>query len=109
MPLRNLRDTLEQLSGAPLFTTLYLCAGYHQVEVSEEASEETAFSTHWGHYQRNRLPFGLCNAQGTFQRLTYCVLRGPTGAQCYVYLDDLIIFNSINVNERIERVMYLIV
>ena len=37
------------------------------------------------------MPFGLCNAPATFQRLMDCALAGPHWQSCLVYLDNVII------------------
>ncbi|GFS69639.1 retrovirus-related Pol polyprotein from transposon 297 [Nephila pilipes] len=37
------------------------------------------------------MPFGLCNAPSTFERLRETVLRGLPSEACLVYLDDIII------------------
>jgi hypothetical protein len=62
------------------------------VAVAEGDQEKTAFVTPWGHYEYTVMPFGLCNAPATFQRLMALVFSGLIGIDCLIYLDDIIIF-----------------
>ena len=55
----------------------------------EDAREKTAFTMHAGLYEFRVMPFGLCNAPATFQRLMETVLAGLTWDKCLVYLDDI--------------------
>lgn len=93
-PLPRIDDTLDTLSGAKWFTTLDLLSGYWQVEVAAEDKEKTAFVNRDGLYEFNVMPFGLCNALATFQRLMDMVLSGLQWMHCLVYLDDVIIFSQ---------------
>ena len=68
-PLPRIDDSLEQLSGNAWFSTLDLCSGYWQVELSPEDRHKTAFATRRGLFQFKTMPFGLCCAPGTFERL----------------------------------------
>ena len=85
-PLTRIDDTLDMLAGKQWFSTLDLASGYWQVSLSQEARIKTAFATHF-----KVMPFGLCNAPATFERLMDRVLHG---LRCLVYLDDIISFWS---------------
>ena len=84
-------DTLDTLAGSKLFSTLDLLSGYWQVEVADADKEKTAFTTQEGLFEFNVMPFGLCNAPATFQRLMDLVLAGVQWSRCLVYLDDIIV------------------
>ena len=101
-PLPRIEDNLDALQGSKLFTTLDLASGYWQVQMAEEDKPKTAFSTKYGLYQFNVMPFGLCNAPGTFERLMETVLRGMQWERAVLYLDDIIIFSR-DVQEHMER------
>ena len=90
-PLPRIDDTIEALSGSQWFSTLDLLWGYWQVEMSEEDRAKTAFSTHEGLYEFKVMPFGLCNAPATFQRLMDLVLSGIQWSSCLVYIHDIVI------------------
>ncbi len=57
-------------------------------------AEKTAFATHRGLFQFRVMPFGLCNAPATFERLMAFVLAGLQWSKCLVYLDDVIVYSE---------------
>ena len=93
-PLPRIDDTLDTLSGAKWFSTLDLQSGYWQVEIDECDREKTAFSMGDGLWEFSVMPFGLCNAPATFERLMEHVLKGLNWKTCLVYLDDIIIMGK---------------
>ena len=90
-PLPRIDDALDTLSGCRWFTTLDLISGYWQVQLHPDDREKSAFTTFDGLYEFNVMPFGLCNAPATFQRLMDCVLAGLQWTSCLVYIDDIVI------------------
>ena len=101
-PLPRIEDNLDALRGAKWFSTLDLASGYWQVKMDEASKEKTAFCTKYGLYQFNVMPFGLCNAPGTFERLMETVLRGMQWERAVLYLDDIIIFSN-TISEQMDR------
>lgn len=91
-PLPRNEESLDALSGACLFSTLDLASGYNQLSVAKKDRAKTAFCTPFGLFEFQRMPFGLCNAPGTFQRLMERIF----GDQCFhtllLYLDDVVVF-----------------
>ena len=85
---------LDSLGGAKWFTSLDLASGYWQVEMDPKDREKTAFITQFGTYQFVVMPFGLCNAPATFQRLMDEVLDKILWDFVVVYLDDLNVFSK---------------
>jgi hypothetical protein len=94
-PLPRIEETLEVLKGARYFCSLDLAHGYHQVKVAEKDIEKTAFRVGTGGlYEFSRMPFGLCNAPGTFMRLMDKVFGDQNFQSVLIYLDDILIFGS---------------
>lgn len=93
-PLPRIDESLDALSGAKLFSTIDLASGYHQVAIHEKDREKTAFTTPFGLYEYLRMPFGLCNAPATFQRLMQATMSDLMFQIVLVYLDDLLVFSS---------------
>lgn len=93
-PLPRIDESLDALSGAKFFSTIDLASGYHQVAVHENDRPKTAFTTPFGLYEYLRMPFGLCNAPATFQRLMQATMSDLAFQIVLIYLDDLLVFSS---------------
>ena len=90
-PLPRIDDILDTLGQSKYFSTLDLSAGYWQTELDTKSREKSAFTTHCGLFEFNRMPFGFCNAPVTCQRLMQSVLAGLEGRICFVYIDNILV------------------
>ena len=101
-PLPRTDTCLDAMSGARWFSTFDLRSSYHQVELEPRDSDKTAFICREGSFRFLTMPFGLCNAGATFQRLMDVVMAGLTFEACLVYLDDIIVYSS-TIEQHIDR------
>ena len=94
-PLPHICETLESLAGAAHYSTFDMNSGFWQVPMDEESKQYTAFTLgSMGLYECESMPFGLCNAPPTFQRLMQNCLGELNLTYCLIYLDDVIVFSE---------------
>ncbi|KAL5004549.1 hypothetical protein ScPMuIL_018005, partial [Solemya velum] len=106
-PLPRIDDTIDVLSGSQYFSTLDLASGFWQMGLSETAKEKTAFTTGYGLYHFNVLPFGLCNAPSSFERLMERVLSRLHWKICLIYIDDIIIYSQ-TFDQHMDRIQQVL-
>ncbi|KAG1933728.1 interleukin-1 receptor accessory protein-like 1-A [Pimephales promelas] len=92
-PLPRIEESLTGLKRAQWYSTLDLASGYWQVEMDPQDRQKTAFTTPMGLYEFDRMPFGLCNAPATFQRLMQRCLGSMVHDFLLIYLDDVVVFS----------------
>ena len=69
-PLPRIEESLDALCGSKYYSTIDLAQGYYQVALDDESIPKTAFRVgSGGLFEYLRMPMGLCNSPGTFQRL----------------------------------------
>jgi hypothetical protein len=94
-PPTRFEETTSTLSGSKYFSILDCYAGFREVNSYEPHREKTAFSVQsLGHYQFNRLPFGLLNSLASFHRMMDLVLKNLRGKNCWVFIDDVIVYSD---------------
>ena len=94
-PLPRIDACLDAMAGAKWFSTFDLRSSYHQVRVADEDMDKTAFRCPRGQFRFRSMPFGLCNAGATFQRLMDIVMSGLNLSVCLSYLDDIIAWRNV--------------
>ena len=67
-PLPFVDQMLERVVGHEFYCFLDGYSGYNQIEIALEDHEKTTFTCPFGTFAFRKMPFGLCNAPGTFQR-----------------------------------------
>ena len=92
-PMPRMPEIMESMVGAKIFSCMDLKSGFWQVKMAEESRQYTAFTVgSLGVYEFLRMPFGLCNAPATFQRLMQNCLGKLNLTYALVYLDDVVVF-----------------
>lgn len=82
-------ELTEKLANKCYFTVLDLKDGFWHVKLDEKSSELCTFSTPFGCYKFNRLPFGLNMAPEYFQKINTENFGDIEGV--VVYFDDILI------------------
>lgn len=82
-------DFRTEMRGMKYFTVLDLIEGFWQVELTEESKKLTVFTTPFGCYQFNVLPFGIKVAPEKFQKLNTKYFGDLSGT--FIYIDDIIV------------------
>ena len=73
-PMPRTEELIDTIGPAEVISTLDLAKGYWQIPMDEGSKEKTAFTTPFGLYEFQVMPFGLHSAPATFQRMMNYVL-----------------------------------
>ena len=104
-PIPRIDESLSKLGDAKFLTTLDLGSAFWQVPLRKKDREKTGLACELGLYQWKRMPFGLCNATATFQRLMAQALTRVTkkyGNLVMCYVDDVVIATP-TLEDHIDR------
>ena len=87
-PLPFIDQVLDTLSGKKYFSFLDGYSGYNQIQITLEDQDKTTFTCPWGTFAYRVLPFGLCNALATFQRVVLGIFSDLIQDCVEIYIDD---------------------
>lgn len=93
-PLPLIGELLERISKAKYFTKFDVRDGYNRLRIAPGEEWKTAFRCRYGLFEYTVMPFGLCNAPGTFQHYMNDTFRDFLDEFLVVYLDDLLIYSD---------------
>ncbi|GJT51743.1 reverse transcriptase domain-containing protein [Tanacetum coccineum] len=85
---------IEKLAGNEFYCFLDGFSGYFQIPIDPQDQEKTTFTCLYGTFAYRRMPFGLCNAPGTFQRCMMAIFHDMIEKTMEVFMDDFSVFGD---------------
>ena len=93
-PLPFVDQMLEKVAGHEFYCFLDGYSGYNQIEIALEDQEKTTFTCPFGTFAFRKMPFGLCNAPGTFQRCMMGIFSDMIEIILEIFMDDFSVFGD---------------
>ncbi|CAM8879796.1 unnamed protein product [Rhodiola kirilowii] len=93
-PIPFIDQMLERLAGHDYFCFLDGYSGFYQIPILPNDQRKTTFTCPYGTFAFRRMPFGLCNAPGTFQRCMMSIFSDYIEKCIEVFMDDFSIHGS---------------
>ena len=94
-PLPFTNTILDAVAGHKCYSFLDGFSGYNQVKIAKEDQLKTTFTTDWGTFAYKVMPFGLCNAPATFQRVMTQAFQDQLRLFMEIFLDDFCTFSTL--------------
>nr|GEW32738.1 reverse transcriptase domain-containing protein [Tanacetum cinerariifolium] len=88
LPLPFMDQMLERLVGNQYYCFLDGFSSYFQIPIDPKDQEKTTFTCPYGTFAYRRMPFGMCNAPGTFQRCMMAIFHDMIEKTMEVFMDD---------------------
>ena len=102
-PLPLIGELLDRISRAKVMTKFDIRDGYNRLRMAAGEEEKTAFHCRYGLFEYTVMPFGLCNAPGTFQHYMNNTFREFLDKFLVIYLDDFLVYSD-NLKEHKKHV-----
>ncbi|GAU50734.1 hypothetical protein TSUD_410570 [Trifolium subterraneum] len=93
-PLPFIDQMLERLAGKSHYCFLDGFSGYFKIHIAPEDQEKTTFTCPFATFAYRRMPFGLCNAPGTFQRCMTSIFSDFIENCMEVFMDDFTVYGA---------------
>nr|GEW70830.1 reverse transcriptase domain-containing protein [Tanacetum cinerariifolium] len=93
-PLPFMDHMLERLAGNEYYCFLDGFSGYFQIPIDLQDQEKNTFTCPYGTFAYRRMPLGLCNAPGTFQRFMMVIFHDMIEKTMEVFMDNFLVFGN---------------
>ena len=93
-PLPLIKETLDRLCNAVIYTKLDIIAVFNWLHIAEGEEWKTAFHTRYRLYEYLVMPFSLANTPLSFQYYINNTLRDYLNIFCTIYIDDILIYSN---------------
>ena len=90
-PLPKIDQLVDATARHDRMSFLDAFQGYHQISLSTEDREKTAFITLLGVYYYKVMPFCLKNAGSTYQRMVTKMFKDQIRKTIKIYIDDMVV------------------
>ena len=93
-PLPFMDQMLDRLAGHEYYCFLDGYPSYNQISISLDDQEKMTFTCSYGTFVFRRMPFGLCNQPGTFQRCMMAIFSDMVEKTIEVVMDDFLVLGK---------------
>nr|GEW73706.1 reverse transcriptase domain-containing protein [Tanacetum cinerariifolium] len=91
---RAIEWKLSDIQGNEFYCFLDGFFGYFQIPIDPRNQEKTTFTCPYEMFAYRRMPFGLCNAPGTFQRCMFVIFHDMVEKTIEVFMEDFSVFEN---------------
>ncbi|GKD92548.1 reverse transcriptase domain-containing protein, partial [Tanacetum coccineum] len=93
-PLPFMDQMLERLAENEYYCFLDGFSRYFEIPIDPKDQEKTTFTCPYRTFAYRHMPFGLCNAPGTFQRCMMAIFQDMIEEKMEVFMDDFSVFGD---------------
>ena len=90
-PLSNMDLLIDSTIGNAMFSFMDGFSGYNQIRMVPKDVKKTAFKTPIGNFYYTVMPFGLKNANATYQRIITAIFHNMMHRELEDHVNDIVV------------------